>query len=49
MHAYTNKRRVPPYEDADLDELLAHLAQLRQILQANSDMIALVEVGFIGS
>ena len=47
--AYTNKRFEPPFEDADLEEVLAHLDQLQPILQANSDVIALVEAGFIGN
>jgi len=47
--AYTNKRMQPPFEDADLDQLLDHLEQLRPILQAHSDVIALVEAGFIGN
>ena len=47
--AYTNKRMEPPFEDADLDQLLDHLDQLRPILQTHSDVIALVEAGFIGN
>ncbi len=47
--AYTNKRMVPPFEDADLVHVAQHLEQLKPYLQANSDVIALVEAGFIGN
>ena len=39
---------VPPYGDATKTQMLAHLAQLRPLLQANSDVIATVQMGFIG-
>ena len=39
---------IPPYGDASKAQVLAHLQQLAPILQANSDVIALVQTGFIG-
>ena len=47
--AYTNRRFVPPFEDADLQAVLDHLDQLQPILRLNTDVIALVEAGFIGN
>jgi hypothetical protein len=55
--AYTNQLHfapstswppVPPYGDATKAQMLAHLAQLAPVLQANSDVIALAQAGFIG-
>ena len=39
---------VPPYGDATKAQMLAHLAQLAPVLQANSNVIALAQAGFIG-
>lgn len=39
---------IPPYGDASKAQIVAHLQQLAPILQANSDVIALVQTGFIG-
>ncbi len=39
---------VPPYGDATKAQMLAHIEQLRPVLQANSDVIATVQMGFIG-
>jgi len=47
--AYTNKRFEPPFEDADLDQVIAHLDQLQGPLRDHSDVIALLEAGFIGN
>ena len=38
-----------PYGDAPRDLIVSHLAQLKPILQANADIIATVQVGFIGA
>lgn len=55
--AYTNQLHfdantswppVPPYGDATKAQMLAHLDQLAPVLQANSDVIALLQTGFIG-
>ncbi len=47
--AYTNKMRSsPPYGDATKAWVLRHIEQLRLILQANSDVIAALQAGFIG-
>lgn len=55
--AYTNQLHfaanttwppIPPYGDATKAQMLAHLAQLAPVLQANSDVIAVVQAGFIG-
>lgn len=55
--AYTNQLHfapdttwppIPPYGDATKAQMLAHLAQLAPVLQANSDVIALIQTGFIG-
>lgn len=35
--------------DASLDQVLRHIAQLKPILQANGDVIAWMEAGFIGA
>ncbi len=37
-----------PYGDASKAQVLAHIAQLAPVLQANSDVIAAVQVGFFG-
>jgi uncharacterized protein YjbI with pentapeptide repeats len=47
--AYTNGPDLePPYGDASKDRILAHIQQLSPILQANRDVIAALEAGFIG-
>lgn len=38
----------PPYGDAPLDVVLAHIRQLGPILRANADVIPVVQEGFIG-
>ena len=38
----------PPYGDAPKSIVLQHIAQLKPILQANSDVIACMQLGFIG-
>lgn len=38
----------PPYGDADKATILNHISQLSPILMANSDVIATIQVGFIG-
>lgn len=38
----------PPYGDAPLDVVLAHVAQLGPILRANSDVIPVVQNGLVG-
>jgi hypothetical protein len=35
--------------DAPLDRVLGHIDQLRSVLQANADVIAFIETGFIGA
>ncbi|MEM7111524.1 MAG: DUF4832 domain-containing protein [Chloroflexota bacterium] len=39
---------VPPYGDATKAQMLAHIEQLRPLIQANSDVIATMHRGFIG-
>jgi len=39
----------PPYGDAPKAQVLAHIAQLAPILEANKDVIAVVQMGFIGT
>jgi hypothetical protein len=39
---------IPPYGDATKKQILKHLEQLRPVLQANSDVIAAMQAGFIG-
>lgn len=38
----------PPYGDAPLDVVLAHIDQLTPLLRENADVIAVVQQGFIG-
>jgi hypothetical protein len=40
-----------PYQDPDapLDRVLAHIAQLQPILRENADIIAFMEIGFVGA
>ena len=50
--AYTNQTNgwppAPPYGDATKAQMLAHLDQLELYFQANEDVIAVVQAGFIG-
>ena len=39
---------IPPYGDAGKEWILRHIEQLRPVLQANSDVIAVMQAGFIG-
>jgi hypothetical protein len=39
---------VPPYGDADTAQILAHLEQLRPLLNKHRDVIAVVQAGFAG-
>ena len=39
----------PPYGDAAKNIILEHIAQLKPVLMANSDVIAVLQVGFIGT
>lgn len=38
----------PPYGDAPKSRVLSHIAQLKPVLQANEDVISVVQNGFIG-
>ncbi len=38
----------PPYGDADKTRVLSHIAQIKPYLQANKDVIATLQMGFIG-
>ena len=38
-----------PYGDASKTQMLAHIAQLKPVLQANADVIAVTQMGFIGT
>lgn len=38
----------PPYLDAPKSRILSHIAQIKPLLQANSDVISAVQLGFIG-
>jgi hypothetical protein len=46
--AYTEKS-TPPYGDATPEQVQEHVAQLKPILQENSDVIAVLQAGFIGA
>ncbi|GAA3666236.1 DUF4832 domain-containing protein [Microbacterium marinilacus] len=39
---------VPPYGDAPLDVVLAHIDQLAPVLQRNADVVPVVQSGFVG-
>lgn len=39
---------TPPYNDASKARILSHLNQLSSTLNNNSDVIAVMEAGFIG-
>ncbi len=45
--AYTFNE-APPNNDAPLSRILAHIAQLRPLLQTNADVISHLDAGFIG-
>ncbi|MGC8865515.1 MAG: DUF4832 domain-containing protein [Bacteroidales bacterium] len=45
---YTEKS-TPPYGDATLDWMLIHIQQLEPILRKNSDVILVLQAGFIGA
>ena len=50
--AYTSEDRVaegPPYGDAPKSVILGHIEQVAPLLQANADVIAIVQAGFIGT
>lgn len=47
--SYTTTYKNPPYGDAPKARVLAHIAQLKPLLQQNSDVIAVVQSGFIGT
>lgn len=46
--AYTQKG-TPPFGDAPKNIVLGHIAQLKPLLQANADVIAVLQMGFIGA
>jgi hypothetical protein len=46
--AYT-KKSTSPYGDATPEWALKHIAQLKPVLHANEDVIAVVQAGFIGA
>lgn len=46
--AYTQKD-TPPFGDAPKNIVLGHIAQLKPLLQANADVIAVLQMGFIGA
>ena len=46
--AYT-PNATPPYGDASKTRVLGHIAQLKPVLFANSDVIAALQAGFIGA
>jgi hypothetical protein len=46
--AYTSSM-AKPYGDASRERVLHHIAQLKPVLQSNADVIATVQVGFIGA
>lgn len=46
--AYTQKTS-PPFGDAPKEIVLLHIAQLEPLLRANADVIAVLQMGFIGA
>ncbi|MFN0174442.1 MAG: DUF4832 domain-containing protein [Saprospiraceae bacterium] len=46
--AYTHNT-TPPYGDAPKNIVLQHIAQLKPVLMANADVIAVLNMGFIGA
>jgi len=47
--AYTNKSLTPPIGDASKEIIIGHISQLAEILEKNSDVIAVLQDGFIGT
>jgi hypothetical protein len=47
--AYSNNQNNVGSIDANKAQILAHIAQLKPVLQANSDVILVVQAGFIGT
>lgn len=47
--AYNQTALSPNPDEPSLAQMLAHLDQLQPVLQANSDVIAVVQAGFIGA
>ncbi len=41
--------QTSPYGDAPIDIVLGHIAQIKPVLQANSDIIFAIQAGFIGT
>ena len=49
--AYTDQlpaNEQPPFGDASKEQILAHIDQLEPLIQANADVIAVLQAGFIG-
>lgn len=46
--SYTDKS-TKPYGDASLNRILRHIQQLKPVLQRNSDVILVLQAGFIGA
>ncbi len=46
--SYTEKS-TPPYGDAPINIVLMHIRQVKPVLMANSDVILVVQAGFIGA
>jgi len=47
--AYSNTCCDPPFKDAPKDIILKHLDQVKPLLEKNKDVIAVVQMGLIGS
>lgn len=48
--AYTKvQQATPPYNDAPLSRVLMHIEQLRPVVQANEDVVLVLQAGFIGT
>ncbi len=47
--AYTNQNTSTPYGDATKTQILAHINQLKPLLNNNADIIYVMQAGFIGS
>jgi hypothetical protein len=39
----------PPYGDASKETVLAHIAQLKPVMQKNADVISCLQMGFVGT
>ena len=46
---FPNNDTYPEAQDAELDQILTHLDQLAPILEKNSDVIAYMNLGFVGA